>query len=298
MEVRATESPVAPPITLNTAKNFRVSIAVADIIANAHDPEGLSLTVSALRHSVNGRAYYERGTNREVISFSPRRNFTGQASFKYVLKNESGDSVLGDIIVEVDPTEAPVTPPIILTTDKNIAVSIKTADILANANDPQGQTLTFSGLRNSVNGRAYYERGTNREVISFTPRRNFIGEASLKYALKNQSGDDVLGEIIVVVDPTEAPLAAAEEFVTPLNTALTVPIAGLLANDSDPNGQEITFDGTRNAKNCRVSYERGDRSKLVITPRRNFSGQAFFTYRIENQSGDIGTATVNIEVIQ
>lgn len=83
-------------------------------------------------------------------------------------------------------------------------------------------------------------------------------------------------------------------FTTPVNTALQIPAATLLANDSDPNGYPLSIQSVQSPVNGTVSYNAG--TKLVtFTPTSGFSGSATFQYTITN--GFLtSSATVSIGV--
>ncbi|MGZ3140767.1 DUF4082 domain-containing protein [Lentzea chajnantorensis] len=92
-----------------------------------------------------------------------------------------------------------------------------------------------------------------------------------------------------------APVAVGNSgFTTPVGTALTIPAATLLANDSDPNGYPISMVSAGSATNGTVSFDAGAQT-VTFTPTAGFSGPASFQYTITNgflQS----SATVSLNV--
>ncbi|ANZ36372.1 hypothetical protein BBK82_10165 [Lentzea guizhouensis] len=83
-------------------------------------------------------------------------------------------------------------------------------------------------------------------------------------------------------------------FTTPAGTALTIPAATLLANDSDPNGYPISMVSAGSATGGTVSFNSGTQN-VTFTPTGGFSGSASFQYTITNGFLQAST-TVNLSV--
>lgn len=101
-------------------------------------------------------------------------------------------------------------------------------------------------------------------------------------------------EITTHVGPREyinqAPVAVDDSAVTPVNTAVTVPV---LANDSDPDGDSLAITSTSQPANGSVTVS-GD--SIVYTPASGFTGTDTFTYTVTDPEGLTATATVTITV--
>jgi hypothetical protein len=100
-------------------------------------------------------------------------------------------------------------------------------------------------------------------------------------------------------DAAAAPPIAIDDggFQTPLNTALQIPIATLLANDFDPDGGPIFFDTdyTPFANNGSVVPDYGAQI-LTYTPSAGFSGGDVIFYQIEDGNGELDEAIVSVFV--
>ncbi len=77
------------------------------------------------------------------------------------------------------------------------------------------------------------------------------------------------------------------------DTSWTVPVATLLANDSDADGDALTLVSVQNAVNGTVSMSGGN---VTFTPTANFYGLATYTYTISDGHGGTDTALVSINV--
>ncbi len=78
------------------------------------------------------------------------------------------------------------------------------------------------------------------------------------------------------------------------DTALTIDVATLLANDSDFDGDDFSLTVVGDAVNGTVSLD-GD-GNVVFTPEAGFTGDAIFSYTIEDASGESHEATVTVSV--
>ena len=91
-----------------------------------------------------------------------------------------------------------------------------------------------------------------------------------------------------------APVSGNDSFSTAFNTPLTVNAPGVLANDSDPDGDALTAALTRAPANGTVDL-RADGS-FTYTPRGGFSGADSIDYRANDATGNGNVATVTINV--
>jgi hypothetical protein len=94
---------------------------------------------------------------------------------------------------------------------------------------------------------------------------------------------------IVVTGVIDADLVTTED------TALTIDVAELLANDSDPDGDaiSITSVSATSEHNGTVTLVNGT---IVYQPNSNFSGVDSFAYTISDGKGGVDTATVTVNV--
>jgi hypothetical protein len=91
-----------------------------------------------------------------------------------------------------------------------------------------------------------------------------------------------------------SPVSGDDSFATRANTALTVNAPGVLANDSDADGDALSVTLTRSPGNGQVAL-RPDGS-FTYTPRVGFSGVDRFDYQAGDGTGSGNVATVSIFV--
>ncbi|WP_177224681.1 tandem-95 repeat protein [Variovorax sp. 770b2] len=91
----------------------------------------------------------------------------------------------------------------------------------------------------------------------------------------------------------DAPVAAPDTLPATEDTPLSVPVATLLGNDTDIEGNALTITSVQDAVDGTVSLVGGN---VVFTPAPNFNGAASFTYTVSDGNGGTSTATVTVNV--
>jgi Domain of unknown function (DUF4082)/Cadherin-like domain/Bacterial Ig domain len=86
------------------------------------------------------------------------------------------------------------------TTLKNTVLSIPAASLLANDSDPNGYTLSITGVSSPVDGTVAYNATT--QVVSFTPTTGYTGSASFVYAITNGHGGTASATVSLTVTAT------------------------------------------------------------------------------------------------
>jgi len=90
------------------------------------------------------------------------------------------------------------------------------------------------------------------------------------------------------------PVANRDAYSTDQNTVLNVPAPGVLANDTDADGDSLTAVQVTNARNGNVVLNAD--GSFTYTPNAGFYGADRFTYRANDGSADSNVATVRIKV--
>jgi hypothetical protein len=173
-------------------------------------------------------------------------------------------------------------------TAENTALNIAASALLANDTDPNGLTLSISGVSSPANGTVSYNAQT--QTVTFTPTTGYTGPASFTYTITDTNGGTASANVALTVN---APPVANNDsgFSTTPNTALSISASALLANDSDPAGLVLSLTGVSNPVNGTVSYN-AQTQTVTFTPTAGYTGPASFTYSIADTDG--GTASANV----
>jgi hypothetical protein len=217
------------------------------------------------------------------------------------------------ISLQAEPTESPVDPAKNnkvkarddqATTLMNIAVAI---DVLANDDGVDRENSSLSIISVPGNGSVLIQLGG---TILYTPSTGFTGEDRFEYEVCNdESSNPGKGKgnnkncdkarVRVIVDPTpipnEQPTAVNDLYSVEQGEQLSVAAPGVLANDSDPNGDALTAILVRSAENGSLAFNAN--GSFLYSPEEGFTGVDTFTYRASDGEYESNLGTVEIEVI-
>ncbi len=131
----------------------------------------------------------------------------------------------------------------------NTPLTIPAATILANDNDPNGYTLSITGVSNPTNGTVSYN--ASNQTVTFVPSSgypspNYTGSASFNYTISNGNGGTATGLVsLTVTVPTSSLFAASS---TP---------ATITENDSSALELGVKFQATSPGKVIGVRFYKG-----------------------------------------
>ncbi|MCK5522643.1 MAG: tandem-95 repeat protein [Thiomargarita sp.] len=279
-----------PPVAnsdsgLSTFKN--TPITLSSLLENDSDPNlSDTYTISQVIKSNHGDVELTADGN---VIFTPELDFTGNASFEYLIKDNHGaESVPAQVEIEIKDVLIAVDDFTIY--PKNTTGSTSSTFLLENDNKEE-EPLTITNVDNAINGEALLlENGD----IQFTPTKDFEGDAQFDYTVTDALGKTDKATVTVQVINTPPVAEDDGPFTTKQNTELSISKADLLSNDWDINSDALTL--TIEEK----LHENGSiklvDENIVFTPTTDFSGEASFEYTIKDTSGATDTAKVNITV--
>jgi hypothetical protein len=263
-------------------------IAFAQLLANDRDVEGDSFEVFEVFDGDNGDV--TRQGDQAV--FTARPGYFGDAGFHYRVTDVHGAISVGFVQLTILPN----VPLPIGVSDwgfellEDSSLDIDPNALLANDVAPVGSSLSFAGF--AANAAKPLEDGRWR----YTPETDFFGSLKLSYFITNDSGFLIPTTVVIEVLPVaDAPVATDDELTLSEDEPAAVFITSLLTNDLDVDRQAIVLTRLFDAVGLNV-IDNGI-GQLVLTPDRDFSGLAGFSYEISDSSGLVDTARVQVEVM-
>ena len=181
---------------------------------------------------------------------------------------------------------------------KNRTINIQIKMLLSNDYDPEGGQISFISVSQGIGGKATYSGFLKR--VTFNPDKEFIGLASFSYTIQNsnglQSNATVWLSIGVNELPNNLPPIAVNNTLSTNKVWTTIPISSLLANDSNPVGNTISFVSVGKASNNASVISLKMFGKLLLIVKRGFTGDITFPYTVSDSVGlqSTGTVTVNV----
>jgi PKD repeat protein len=282
----------APPIAQFTVSCVSMTCTVH---TTSYDPDGTAVT----------RWLWNWGDGTPVVEPGPPVQWADQAhtyavSGRYTITHTVYDTagLSGSLQLSVVANAAPVAGNDTATTDRDVPVTI---DILANDSDPDGDVLTFANVDLLTNypGAAYQGVQLNgRLAIRVTPPDSFVGTITFHYqACDSWGGCSATATVTLTVRQwTVVVDAVGEQFYLPQNGSLSIPLATLLANDYDSNGDPLTiiaFDTSilMGSLDCATNP-----AVCSYRPPLNAAGYTLFRYTITDPAGHHSTTTVRLYV--
>jgi VCBS repeat-containing protein len=203
---------------------------------------------------------------------------------------------------EPDPPPPPPPPPVnhapvaandAYTVAKNVQLVIAAdTGVLANDTDVDGDALSAILVKKPAYGTLAL--GDDGSFV-YTPKAGYTGKQTFTY--KVSDGTATSNTVTVTLNViNNAPVAGTDEYSTGMGTRLVVPKAsGLLANDSDPNGDKLKAVLVSKPKDGTVKLNAD--GSFTFTPKAGFVGTATFTYKVSDGKLSSPATTVSIDVL-
>jgi VCBS repeat-containing protein len=288
----ANDEPVGVNDEYTTAEDTPLSIAAPGVLVNDTDVDGDALAAILVNPPQHGQLTL--GADGGVV-YTPDANFHGVDGFSYRANDGSADSDATAVTIHVTPVaDAPVGTADAYVTDEDVALVVDVASgVLANDNDGDGDPLTVSVVTGPASGALTLNADGSFEYV---PNANFHGSDSFVY----QASDGTLTSEAVTVSLTinpvnDAPIGAADEFAADEDTALVVDAAnGLLANDSDADGEALTVSLVSGPANGALALNPD--GSFSYTPNADFFGSDSFVYQASDGTLTSEAVTVTLTV--
>ena len=283
------DRPVATEDSYGAAEDTTLTVAAAGVLENDTDIEGDPLTAAL----VAGPAHGTLALNPDgSFTYRPAANWNGTDTFTYRATDGRVDSATATVRIVVSAAnDAPVAANDSYVADEDSTLMVAAPGVLANDTDLDGNVLTAV----LVNGPAHGTLTLNpKGYFIYTPAANWNGTDTFTYKASDVSADSTATVSITVRPAGDAPAAANDSYATDEDTALAVAAPGVLANDTDADGDALT--AARVAGPAHGALTLNSNGSFAYTPAANWFGTDSFTYRASDGKGNSSTATVTLIV--
>lgn len=287
------QAPLANPDMYETLMNTTLEVPAGQgILSNDSDPEGDDLNIVLIDQTSNGSlSLNDDGSFRYI----PNEGFFGMDNFTYYINDGELDSETVEVSINVlqQENQRPVSLVDEYSTSVNTVLEISAPGVLANDYDPEGDEIFAYLNSDPTHGSVtLLEDGS----FTYTPDPDFVGVDRFSYYATDGSGEGLATVTINVLDDSQGyPVANPDSYTTAFNTTLNISEEnGILANDNDPNGDQIfavLVDDVTNG-----TLELNADGSFTYTPNNGFSGEDQFTYHATDGQLNSGTVTVTIFV--
>jgi VCBS repeat-containing protein len=257
------------------------------VLANDTDADGDTLTASVVTGPTHASAFTLNPNGS--FSYTPTVGFHGSDSFTYQVSDGLGgtSTATATIITDTNPVANAdsyrTTPGSTLTTTAGTGV-------LANDTDADGDTLTASVVTGPTHASAFTLNPNGS--FSYTPTVGFHGSDSFTYQVSDGLGGTSTATATIITDTN--PVANADSYrTTPGSTLTTTAGTGVLANDTDADGDTLTASVVTGPTHA-SAFTLNTNGSFSYTPTVGFHGSDSFTYQVSDGLGGTSTATATI----
>jgi VCBS repeat-containing protein len=295
-------APTAAADAYSTAEDTTLSVAAPGVLANDSDVDGDPLTAALATGPVHGALTLNANGS---FTYAPTGNFNGSDSFTY--KAGDGTALSSAATVTVTVTEVNDSPTAVadaatLGEDASVAIDVTANDTPGPGNEA-GQALSVGSLTQPAHGQAaIITGGADAGKVRYTPAADYNGPDSFTYTVCDDGTTNGLADAkcdtasvaVTITAGNDAPVARDDSYATDEDTTLTVPAPGVLANDSDVDGDPLTAALVTGPAHATLTMNAN--GSFAYTPAANFNGTDSFTYRTSDGTLASGPATVTIAV--
>ncbi len=283
----------AYPDTYTVTEDSSLTIDATNGVLANDDTDSGTLTVAV--YDLPSHGTVTLGSNGSFI-YTPTANFSGTDTFSYQATNATGEesnvALVTITVVEANDAPTGVDDSYTVTEDTTLTKTASTG-VLANDTDPDDDDLSVTLVDEAAHGTVTLASDGS---FSYVPDDEYSGDDSFTYTVSD--GTLKSGEITVSLTVTianDAPTVAADSYSVDEDGTLNVPAdEGVLANDSDVDGETLTATLTAEPANGEVSFDSD--GSFVYKPDDDFNGTDKFTYRATDGDDTSSTTTVTITV--
>jgi large repetitive protein len=297
--------------TLNTITNQStpeetpkdVSFIITDPDDNTVDVSVTSSTASVSATTARTQTI-TNNTATGSITLTPALNFVGTATITLTVEDGEGSDSKFFTLTVTNINDNPVA-----TNDGSNTSPFKTLreddpattlNVLANDSDVDaGTTLRVTSVTQGTKGTVTITNsGAN---ISYTPNANANGADTFTYTITDQAtptpGTATASVFVFIDSDNDAPVAnndSGTAYTTNEDSTLTVNAPGVLANDTDVEGDSLTASVDQTPANGTLTFNAD--GSFTYRPAPNFNGSDSFTYTVSDGQSVSPPATVAITV--
>jgi len=178
--------------------------------------------------------------------------------------------------------------------NENNIIDIVAPGVLANDTAASGKTL-FAGLVTNVKNGTLILNSNGGFV--YVPNSNFHGVDSFRYAANDGLLSSNIANVTITVNAVNhSPIARNDSYFVNENATLNIQGHGVLANDTDTDGNALSSLLVANVLNGALSLNQN--GSFTYTPHPNFHGVDSFTYQATDGTASSNVATVTVVINQ
>ncbi len=273
-----------------------LTVSAPGVLGNDTDPDGDPLSASLSSQPGHGSVTLNPDGS---FAYTPNAGFSGDDSFTYEVSD--GQASDGPIFVGIGVfgnsggNHPPQGSPDGYVDHAGQTLTVNAPGVLRNDSDPDGDPLSAA----LVSGASHGTVSLNGDgSFSYTPATGFTGTDSFTYSVSDgQASDGPITVMITVsgsIGGNHPPQGSPDSYSVSAGQTLTVSAPGLLANDTDPDGDALSVASSGSPSHGTLSISAD--GWFSYTPDSGFTGTDSFPYYVTDGQATDGPITVSITV--
>ena len=287
------DPPEAVNDTYATPEDTTLTVGAPGVLENDDDIDGDPLTAELALGPAHGTLALDPDGS---FTYTPNLNFTGEDTFTYNANDGTGPSVLtATVTITIEArNDAPEAANDAYTTAEDMPLTVAAPGVLGNDEDIDEDDLTAVIGTPPASGTLTLNANGS---FTYTPALNFNGDVTFTYYANDGTTNSAAPATVTltVTAVNDLPVAVNDAYTTAEDTPLTVAAPGVLANDTDVEGDSLN--AVLVAAPASGTLTLAADGSFTYTPALNFNGDVTFTYRANDGTGSSElAATVTITV--
>jgi VCBS repeat-containing protein len=284
-----------------------LNIAAAGILANDTDVEGNSLTAVLVSGPSHGTLTLSANGS---FTYTPAVNYFGIDSFAYQASDGSLNSRVATVAITVKavndaPTLDAISNPAAISEDAG-PQTVNLSGITAGVGESQSLQVSARSSNTALvaNPTVDYASAQSTGTLGCTPVANASGTAVITVTVRDAGLDGTLGNAddgtysrsftLTVSAVNDAPVASNDAYSVNEDAVLNIAAAGVLANDTDLEGNSLTAVLVSGPSHGTLSLSAN--GSFTYTPAASYFGIDSFAYKANDDALDSNVATVVVAI--
>ena len=284
------DAPAAVNDTATVAEGGSVNIAASTLLSNDSDPDGDTLSVTAVGSAVNGTVALS--ADKATVTYAHDGSETTSGSFTYTVSDGTATATGTVSLTVTAVNDAPVAANDSATVAEGGSVAIAASTLMSNDSDAEGDTLSVTVVGGAVNGTVTLSG--DKATVTYAHDGSETTTGSFTYTLSDGAATATGTVSVTVTAVNDAPVAVNDTATVSEGGSVAITSSTLLANDTDADGDTLSVTAVGGAVNGTVSLSE-DKATVTYTHDGGETSIGSFTYTVSDGTAT-ATGTVSVTV--